>query len=119
MKSHNVYSLFSPHLTPDDINTPSPPALLPAHTVTFTVLSYRRVQRELLSLETSKANGPDGVLKRSVFLTLRLSFVVCFCLGLKTSMFPSSWKDLFVQPVLKMKAHSNPTKYHPILYFDF
>ena len=110
-------SLFSSNSALDDSNSPPPleaPLSLP---MTLPVISSRSVQKALLSLETSKAYGPDGIPPRVLKeCAHQLAPVIArlFRLCLTTCTFPSSWKHALVQPIPKKGNRSDPSNYRPI-----
>ena len=110
-------SIFSSNSSLDDSSASIPLTLPLSHPMPPVIVSTQRVRRILLSLETGKATGPDGIPTR--FLKEyadELAPVLCrlFRLILKTETYPSSWKHPFVQPVPKKGDRSDPSNYRPI-----
>ena len=69
------------------------------------------------SLDTSKANGPDGVSARMLKGTLNSivpSLTKLFNISITTGQFPQCWKESVVVPIPKGGDHSKPTNYRPI-----
>ena len=81
------------------------------------IISYRKVCRALLALETNKAHGPDGIPAKFLKeFADELAPVLCrlFRLILTTSNYPSPWKHALAQPVPKKGDRSDPSNYRPI-----
>ena len=116
-KANLFGSLFSSNSSLDDSNVPLPPTLPLSHPIPPVIISTQKVRKTLLSLETGKATGPDGIPARFLKeFAEELAPVLCrlFRLILKTEIYPSSWKHPFVQPVPKKGDRSNPSNYRPI-----
>jgi hypothetical protein len=97
----------------------SPPTILPLSEPSLKPIffSYRDVHCALLKLNVRKAYGPDGippVVLRECSGALATVLTKLFRLILKTKIFPSSWKQAVVQPVLKKGDPSDPSNYRPI-----
>ena len=110
-------SRFSSNSTLDDSNIPSPPDAPLTNPMTLPVISFRTVRKALLSLDTSKAYGPDGIHPRVLKecaseLAPVLARLFRFCL--KTKTFPSSWKHALIHPIPKKGDRSDPSNYRPV-----
>jgi len=108
---------FSSNSTLDDSEFPPPTPLPLSNPMPRPKITYRKVVRELNSLDVSKAYGSDGipprVLKKCAS-ALAPALVRLYQLCLSTQTFPICWKHSLVQPVPKKGDHSNPSNYRPI-----
>merc|ERR1712002_923990 len=101
-KANLFGSLFSSNSSLDDSNAPEPLNLPLSHPIPPFIISHQKVLKALLSLETNKAQGPDGIpakfLKEFAY---ELSPVVyrLFCLIVSPKNYPTSWEHPLAQPV--------------------
>ena len=70
------------------------------------------VYETLLSLDTSKANGPDDISGTALSITPVLTQL--FSMSIQSGIFPEKWKLSSVVPIPKGGDHSNPSNYRPI-----
>ena len=72
----------------------------------------------LLSLDTSKASGPDGIsakMLKNTATSIYRSVTKIFNQSISTGQVPSGWKSSLVVPVPKTSDHlQNPNNYRPI-----
>ena len=71
----------------------------------------------LASLDTSKANGPDGISARMLKATavsIVPSLTKILNLSIETGKFPELWKHSLVVPIPKANDHKSPSNYRPI-----
>ena len=71
----------------------------------------------LLSLDTTKANGPDGVsalMLKATAHSIAKSVTTIFNKSTKTGALPSEWKVSSVVPIPKGKDANQPSNYRPI-----
>ena len=79
--------------------------------------SVEEVQWFLETLDTTKANGPDGIsawMLKETALSIAPSVTKLFNLSIQSGCFPVLWKMSNVVPVPKSNDHSNPSNYRPI-----
>ena len=79
--------------------------------------SVEEVQWFLEALDTTKANGPDGIsawMLKETALSIAPSVTKLFNLSIQSGCFPVLWKMSNVVPVPKSNDHSNPSNYRPI-----
>ena len=79
--------------------------------------TVKYVEHQLQKLDTSKANGPDGISAKMLKETARSiapSVTKLFNLSLRTGCFPTDWKTSHVVPIPKSDQHSSPSNYRPI-----
>ena len=110
-------SIFSTNSTLDDSDATTPPTQPLINPIPLPFFSYQKVREALLSLDTSKAQGPDGIPAR--FLKefheeLAPVFHSLFRLIVSTHTYPSPWKHSLCQPASKKGDHSDPSNYRPI-----
>ena len=75
------------------------------------------VEHQLLGLDISKANGPDGISARMLkgsAKSIAPSVTNLFNLSLKSGLFPILWKTSHVVPIPKAKEYTSPSNYRPI-----
>jgi len=75
------------------------------------------VYKMLLSLDTSKANGPDGIsakMLKGTALSITPVLTQLFNMSLQSGIFPEKWKLSSVVPIPKGGDRSNPSNYRPI-----
>jgi len=75
------------------------------------------VYEMLLSLDTSKANGPDGIsakMLKGTALSITPVLTQLFNMSLQSGIFPEKWKLSSVVPIPKGGDRSNPSNYRPI-----
>ena len=75
------------------------------------------VEHQLQELDTSKANGPDGISAKMLKETAKIiapSVAKLFNLSLRTGCFPTHWKTSHVVPIPKSDQHTSPSNYRPI-----
>jgi len=73
-------------------------------------LTVNEVQDVLLSLDTSKATGPDGIGNKVLKLTassISLPLTKLFNMSLKSSIFPNIWKEASIIPIHKKVQSMN------------
>ena len=71
----------------------------------------------LLSLDTSKANGKDGISARMLKATaaaIAPSVTKLFNLSIQLCRIPHAWKDAIVMPIPKTQGAKTPTEFRPI-----
>ena len=71
----------------------------------------------LMTLDISKASGPDGISARMLRETaehISPSLTKIFNLSIKTGSFPSLWKKSNIVPIPKANDNHNPSNYRPI-----
>jgi len=71
----------------------------------------------LLSLDTSKANGPDGIsakMLKGTALSITPVLMQLFDMSIQSGIFPGKWKLSSVVPIPKGGDCSNPSNYRPI-----
>jgi hypothetical protein len=95
------------------------PPTLPSVNGSMKNVFFRRrvVLKALLTLDVSKAAGPDGIppiVLRNCALSLAVPLSKLFHLSLSTGRCPSMWKVANVQPVPKKGSLSDPSNYRPI-----
>ena len=79
--------------------------------------SVEEVQWFLETLDTTKANGPDGIsawMLKETALSITPSVTKLLNLSIQSGCFPVLWKMSNVVPVPKSNDHSNPSNYRPI-----
>ena len=87
------------------------------HTVSLPQISSKRVQKLIFELDSSKANGPDSIpvtVLRHCAPELSSILSKIFNLCLKSSTFPTCWKQAVVVPVPKKGDLTNAANYRPI-----
>ena len=92
---------------------PSPTCVCPAEML----CTEDEVAHLIMSMDSNKANGPDGVSARMLkgtALAIAPSLTKLFNLSITTGCFPTCWKTSNVVPVPKSKTHSDCTQYRPI-----
>ena len=75
------------------------------------------VYEMIVSLDTSKANGSDGISARMLEGTAHSITPVLtrlFNMSIESGIFPDKWKLSSVVPIPKGGEHSNPSNYRPI-----
>ena len=81
------------------------------------LLSQQEVQDILLSIDVSKANGPDDVSNRLLKMTaieISKPLTEIFNTSLQHSYFPLSWKEATVCPIHKKGSRSECSNYRPV-----
>ena len=76
--------------------------------------TVEEVEQYLLTLDVSKANGPDGISARMLKETatsIAPSVTNLFNLSLKSGCFPTLWKLSHIVPIPKSNDHTNPSNY--------
>ena len=71
----------------------------------------------IVSLDTSKANGSDGISARMLKGTAHSITPILthlFNMSIESGIFPDKWKLSSVVPIPKSNDHSNPSNYRPI-----
>ena len=80
-------------------------------------ITYDRVHKELETLNTSKAAGPDGLHSR-VLKELRTEIATplytIFSKSLEESTVPHQWRDAHIRPIFKKGKKNLPSNYRPI-----
>lgn len=101
---------------PDNINFNSIPFKTDARLENITV-TLQEIIDIILSLDTSKATGPDGISAKMLKETARTiapSLTRLINLSLSTSIVPQGWKQANVIPIHKKNEKSNFDNYRPI-----
>ena len=79
--------------------------------------TVEEVEQHLRTLDTSKANGPDGIsakMLKETATSIAPSVTKLFNLSLKSGCFPTLWKLSHVVPIPKSNDYTNPSNYRPI-----
>ncbi len=70
-----------------------------------------------VSLDTSKASGPDGISAKMLNGTassITPSLTRLFNMSIESGIFPAKWKLSSVVPIPKGSDHTSPSNYRPI-----
>ena len=102
-----------------DSSTVTPPGIAdPPHSCLDSItITESEVLETLLSLDTTKASGPDNVstkLLKEAAPAISYSLTKLFNLSLAKKQFPSSWKKANVTPLYKKGSESLCNNYRPI-----
>jgi len=75
------------------------------------------VYEMIISLDTSKANGSDGIsatMLKGTAHSINPVLTHLFNMSIESGIFPDKWKLSLVVPIPKGGDHSNPSNYRPI-----
>ena len=116
-KADLLAKLFAENSTLND-NGAVPPCL-PHCGLTMPDVQFRHcdVRAELLSIDTRKASGPDGIpatVLKNCAAELSPVLTRLYRLSYSTGQVPGAWKEANVQPVPKKGDRSDPANYRPI-----
>ena len=89
----------------------------PSHCPVDILCSEEEVTDLLLSLNTSKANGPDGIsatMLKSMAYSIAPGLTKLFNKSISSGKLPSTWKTSSIVPIPKSNEKSSVTNYRPI-----
>ena len=112
----NNYFISQTILPPS--NLPLPPFTYLTHARLDQIdIDHHKVKQQLLTVNTSKASGPDSISNRVLkecAESLYLPLTNLFQKSLDEGTFPDPWKDANVSSIFKKLARNNKTNYRPI-----
>ena len=116
-KSNVFNDYFAEKSTLPDNLPQLPPLPFSNYELTNIHITVEEVRKILVSLNISKANGPDNISNRLLKKTadsIAKPLAKLFNKSLSLGKFPTLWKDANVTPVFKKNDKQNKTNYRPI-----
>lgn len=119
-KAETLNNYFASVFTSEDVNNiPNLPCCSRSNGVSLNeiLITPTAVERKLLELDSSKAQGPDGIPPRVLKeLSKELALPLCnlFNQSLQTAKIPNDWKSAIVTSIFKKGSRLEPSNYRPV-----